>query len=374
MTDMGKQVSVSKCSVRGDKKWRVRWHDTGKVRRKFFNGQEAANTFAAKKRGEEVGVRHLLATIPQAEQEKLVMLFNETRRRNVDLLTLLHAPPAAPVKKTAPAVADVITEMVGAKKNAGISERYLGAMGCILDEFAKGRERMAINEFTRADIEGFMNTKKLAYRSTIRARLSTLFNFAIRREYSDKNPCSGLEAIKHTAKSPVILTLDQTKTLLDWFQNNPRAMGWFILSTFAGLRPEEAQKTSWSEINFQEGRIRVEAQTTKVRERRIVYPLPTAFKWLKVAQENKTLLPINARALRMQRKRFRDVLGFAKWPKDVTRHTAASMWLARDESAVEKVAKALGNSEKVLKKHYMAVSFPDGTEVTRAVAEKFWNL
>ena len=47
-------------------------------------------------------------------------------------------------------------------------------------------------------------------------------------------------------------------------------------------------------------------------------------------------------------------------------HTAASMMLART-GEVEKTAFALGNSEAILRKHYMAL-------VTKADAEKFWKL
>ena len=58
------------------------------------------------------------------------------------------------------------------------------------------------------------------------------------------------------------------------------------------------------------------------------------------------------------------VRGTNRWR--VRRHSAASYWLADCGSAAT-VATALGHSDSVLKKHYMAL-------VTKADAEKFWKL
>jgi integrase len=50
----------------------------------------------------------------------------------------------------------------------------------------------------------------------------------------------------------------------------------------------------------------------------------------------------------------------------VTRHTAASYWLAETGSTTQ-VAEALGHSEDVLRRNYMAL-------VTKAEAQEFWQL
>ena len=54
------------------------------------------------------------------------------------------------------------------------------------------------------------------------------------------------------------------------------------------------------------------------------------------------------------------------WKKDVTRHSAATYMLATSGSAAA-VATTLGNSETILKRHYLAL-------VTRAQAEAFWAV
>ena len=344
--------------------WRVRWHELGRVRRKFFTGREAADAHAAYVRGEPVGVRQrFLAMAPHA-QEQMLSVWGEAERRGIDLFTLL-SKQVEPTTKSA-TLAAVIDELLAIKRASGRSERYLIVLELILRHFAAGREKLPIAAVTLEEIERHLNTKKIASRQCIRGRISTLMRFAIRRGYCDKNPCDRLEPITLTHKVPAILTVHQVSEGLKWFKNNPRSLAWFILSTFAGLRPEEADRTSWREINFTEGWIRVEAQTTKVRQRRVVYPKPMALKWLKLAKKLKSSLPIYRVTRIWDLKRLRGPLKLKRWPQDCTRHTCASMWLAECGSAAT-VATALGHSESVLRKHYMAL-------VTKTDAAKFWSL
>jgi integrase len=359
-----KTISISQCKVRGEKMWRVRYHELGRTKRKFFTARTAADSFAATLRGDAVSARQKLALLPQEVLEKLLTIYNESTRRGCDLLTFLYAPAAT--GKTSPAIETVLKEIVKTKENANRASKYVGGFKGFCEKLAKGRETMPIDRFNVADVEAFIDGYPLASRPTVRSRISTLFQFAVRRGYRSDNPCNQLEPIEPNDPKREILTLDETKKCLQWFLANPRLLAWFALSTFAGLRPDEAMKTTWADINLKEGWIKVEAQTTKVGERRVVYPHATALAWIKKAQDLGAQLPLTTKQRVMEMKELRPVLGWGTWKQDVTRHTAASMWLAHSDSA-EKVATALGNSEKILRKHYLAL-------VTKVDAEKFWNL
>ena len=115
-----------------------------------------------------------------------------------------------------------------------------------------------------------------------------------------------------------------------------------------------------------EGWIRVEAQTSKVRQRRVVYPLPMVFDWLKLVKKSEQPLPVGRNARSKNLEKLRAVIGWKEWKKDVTRHSCASYWLSATGNA-STVATALGHSEAMLRKHYMAL-------VTKADAEKFWAI
>ena len=132
------------------------------------------------------------------------------------------------------------------------------------------------------------------------------------------------------------------------------------------MRPEEADRTEWAAIDWEAGLIRVEGQTSKTGQRRIVYPHKMAFAWLAEARRLKTELPIDRHRRMDSLQPLREVLGIAKWPQDGTRHTAASYMVA-ESSNLASVAQALGHSEQMLRKHYLA-------RVTKADAERFWRL
>jgi len=346
--------------------WRVRWWSAGRVHRKFFTGRAAADSHAAWLRGEMVGLRQRIIDLPPHEAEQLMLLRSEAAKQGVELLALFALLKSAKAAPELMPIRGVIGEMEAAKRRAGRAGDYLGGLVAVLMAFCAGREALPISAFTFGDVERFLDGKALASRATLRSRLSTLFKFAVRRGYRSDNPCSRLEAISAPHVPPAIFTVEHVEQCLKWLRLNPRLLAWFALSTFAGLRPEEAQQTRWRDINFAEGWVKVEAATTKVRQRRVVYPHKAAMAWLKTAKRLKSELPLTTKQRTMELKSLRAVLGWAKWKQDVTRHTAASMWLAHAGSAAE-VATALGHSESVLRRHYMAL-------VTKLEAEKFYNL
>jgi len=355
--------TVTKVKVRNRHLWQVRWHEFGRVRRKFFTGRTSADAHAAYLNGEKITARQRLQLLDESEAMTLIAAHDEAQRRGVNIYS---AVMAALPEKPSPAIADVIAEICASKRSAKRAESYVYRLEKIANSFCQGRERLPIADFKFEDIQRFMAKHSVNYRSTLRSKLSTLFKYAVRHGYRSDNPCERLEAISITHKSPEVLTVDEAKKCLRWLAKKPRLFGWFALSTFAGLRPDEAMKTTWQEINFAEGWIRVEAQTTKVRQRRVVYPLPEAMKLIRLAKDKGAELPLTIGKLIQDRDELKTAIGWQEWKYDVTRHTAASYWLASVGDA-GKVAMMLGHSESILRKNYMAL-------VTKADAERFWAI
>jgi integrase len=365
---MKSKVTVQKWNVRGRTKWAVHRNESGKRKRSFFDSKKAAEAEAASLRSQQAAVGDVWLTLPASDRQRLIQVYHEAHQLGVDLADLLSDWKRSPrFTGSSPPLERVIAELLAAKIAVGRSRRYSASLAIPLNQFARGRERIPIAAVGLREVEGFLNSKNLCSRQTLRARLSTLFRFAVRRGYRADNPCDRLEPIKAVKSPPEILSVEQTTKCLKWLDTErSRAFAWFVLTTFAGLRPEEAERTSWNEINFQEGWIRVEAQTSKVRQRRVVYPHPTAMAWLQRAKTRKAQLPLARQPRRRAIHRLRALLGLANWPKDITRHTAASYWLAETGSAAQ-VASALGHSESVLRQSYMAL-------VTKAQAQEFWKL
>ena len=362
---MAKKITTTKVKVRGQSFWQVRWHDeSGKPRRKFLAGKAAADAFAAEKRGETLNIEQKLLTVPADDRERMLFVWNEAKRKGIDLVSIVSGPAIAPA--TSKTLGDAITEILEAKTKAARAKKYLKNLRLDLTSFAKGRESLDTAKIGFRDVEAWLDSKGQGSRSTYRSRLSTLFKFCVRRGYRTDNPCDRLEVVRITKKSPHIFTIKQIASALKWLNKNPKLLAWFALSTFAGLRPEEAQKSRWKDINFKENWIKVEAQTTKVRQRRVVNPLPVAMKWLKIAKRRKSKLPLTEDEKRKQQEKLRKILGFERWPQDITRHSASSYWLAATGEAA-KIATALAHSESVMRRDYMAL-------VTKVEAAKFAKL
>jgi hypothetical protein len=348
-------VSVRQEPVRGQRRWVVAWTEDGRGRRQFFRSRIEAEEAAALRRGDNGAV------MAQIESHGLTL-------RKVWEAYLTATKPVE--INRGPTLAETIEEVLRAKSAGGRSTRYLAALEQALQQFAEGRPATRIGAISTRDVEDWLATKRLASRSTLRARLSALFSFAVRRGYCGENPCDRLEAVRSERPVPAVFTHRQAAKALVWIRRRmPRALGAFVLSTLCGLRPEEAQATTWEAIRLDApggAHVIVEAQTSKIRQRRVVYPLPMAVAWLRVARAHGSDLPLPRMAWRRMLHRLRGVLRWTVWPKDVTRHTAATYWLAVEPNTY-KVAEQLGNSPGILKAHYKAL-------VTREEADRFWRL
>lgn len=254
--------------------------------------------------------------------------------------------------------------LVEAKRVAGCRESYVTNLGQFLAAFAKGREAMRIEEVTPESIEEWLAAGN---RITKAARLSTLFGFAVRRGWIAGNPCKQLEHTRADRHPPQILTHRQVLKAVAYTRlHEPECLAWLAVTLFAGLRPEEADKLAWGQVDTKAGTVRVDAATSKIRQRRIVHLMLAAGAWLTEADKLGARLPIPQATRRKYQRRLRDRLGFDAWPKDVLRHTCASHWLAHAQDA-GKIALELGNSVGVLLRHYREL-------VTAEEAKRFWAI
>jgi integrase len=175
--------------------------------------------------------------------------------------------------------------------------------------------------------------------------------------------------------------VDQAKTCATTIRDEfPVALGWLALALFCGLRPEEADKLQWSDIDLQKGIVKVDAAASKVRWRRLVYCTPCAVKWLAKAKALNASLPIPRQTRRRALALMTAKLGLKAWPKDILRHTCASMLMAEWEDRLPRRslspsrAKPGGQSRRlpwklatILHAHYREL-------VSRAEARRFWGI
>lgn len=370
------KVSVTPTTTTGGRRWMVSHGRLKQRKRSFFKSKSKAEAEASSIREGIKVSGDVWTALPAHDRNNLISIYTLAKAKGIDLHAAVANGKTHAVVATAHKLSDVIDELVSAKTKAGRADRYTDNLGIILGQFAQYRESFDICAISLSDVEKFLDSKALASRSTLRARLSTLFKFCIRRGYRMDNPCAMLESVTVTKKPPQVFTIKQFKACMGALSkpvkpskhsrlvNYRHSLPWFVLTTLCGLRPEEAEKTTKADIHFKEGWIRVEAQTTKVRQRRIVYPKPEAMALLKRVMKDGRL-PLSPEAKKRTIHHLRAALGFDQWPKDITRHTAATYWLADGGSAAT-VSDNLGNSEKVMKSDYKALK-------TRVEAKEFWK-
>lgn len=379
------KISIQPWEVRGKKRWAVYRRVEGKRKLTFFKTKAAAEIEVERLEWEVSQAGKAWLEMPADQRQHLMMAYGKAKQNGVDLMKMLEAK-AGPVAK-AISLEKLIDEVLKAKSKANRSPAYVTALKRSLEDFGSGRMGVNAREIDHKDVEKWLAKKELVSWSTFRARLSTMFKYAIRRGYLAANPCDRLEPVTVSKKRPAVFTVDEFKRCVKFLSapqeitvdvkrsgtapyklkattDRSRAFAWFVLSCCCGLRPEEAEKTTSQAIHTDEGRITVEAQTSKVRMRRVVYPPAEAIALLRLAMKRGDL-PLARQPRRRALRSLRQHLGWKVWPKDVTRHTAASYWLAKTDNP-ELVAHQLGNSVKVLIRDYKAL-------VTRAEAQEFWD-
>ena len=159
-----------------------------------------------------------------------------------------------------------------------------------------------------------------------RTMLHGLFEFALRREWCDKNPIKRIERKKVVEKEILPLKLSETKQLIKTAQNeSPEYAIVAALLVYAGIRPREVRRLTWRDIDTEEKTITVRSQCSKTGGVRQV-EIPPVLNRLLIAHSRELkegkICPTD---WQRRWRKIRDNSGFrGRWVQDVLRHTYAS--------------------------------------------------
>jgi site-specific recombinase XerD len=279
-------------------------------------------------------------------------------------------------------VADVVAEFLKIKEARGASDRYMKDLRGRLDRFANDCRKDTVN-VTTADIQDWLDGLKLKpqnYRN-FRTVLHTLFKFAVSRAYAADNPVEGVERVRVNGGDVEIFTPTEITRLIETAKEHfPDFLPCLAIGAFAGLRSAEIERLEWSDIHLAERFIVVGASKAKTASRRIVPIHDNLAAWLapyanrpgKIWTERSVLFYKNqeavATATAVEADAGKNIAEqkAVKWKSNALRHSYASYRFSQIGDA-GRVAGELGNSAKVVHRHYRELVKP-------ADAVKWFNV
>lgn len=254
-----------------------------------------------------------------------------------------------------------------------------------VDLFAKfdGAVAKRLHEIDADVVFGYLEKRDVAKASkdNDRRALSRFFGWCMARprNWIKTNPArkETREHRKVREEKPAVLSLEECESLLKAAQTHRggRLVPYVAVCLFSGLRPFEAARLTWDDVNLKDRQISLAGNQTKTGSPRVVAICDTLGAWLESAK-GKEFYPSN------WRKDFDEVkqaAGFSgrkegeqnlkPWPEDVMRHTAISHYF-RKTGSYGQTAEQFGNSEAIIKNHYQARVSSEDTKAFYALMPK----
>ncbi|HEV2246170.1 MAG TPA: hypothetical protein VGW37_05915 [Terriglobia bacterium] len=292
----------------------------------------------------------------------------------------------------------VVEEWGKRKLAAGKTKRYVENAQADLLKFAVGREQQPIHEFTFGELEDYIDkhrnkkTKKpwgLSSRKTVMALFSSLWTVAVNKGWASFNIVDRLEPITRPKREVRIYKNETTLNLMAAAMSNNAlrlCLGPLTLGFFGCMRPEEIQSAKainegvpkeqwfgWHDIDLDYGLVKVRTEIAKTGDERTIRLQPNAVLWLKVAKkagctfppENETKLVNECCAM----------IGLEDWIRDGLRKCCATHLRVVYKNDYE-VVQDMGNSVRVLLKHYAKLHTPEKVslehwDITPELVEKY---
>ncbi len=360
------KIRVAKYEHSATSKWVVEGlkNNKGKRSRKFFGTRAEADDFARNVLEEQrqygQKAQHLphklrLSAIQCAE--KLSLYGKSLEEATEALLERLR------VSQHSCSLNKLVSEYLENKQGKGLSRRHLQDLKNRLGKFASFAGEKTASEIKPEQIEHWLQQFGGENHNNYLQRLHGLFNYGIKREYLAENPTKVIDKVKVAETEPAIFAAEEIKALLNAVPR--RAVPYFAIGSFAGLRPREIERLDWTDIHLEEGYIRVRPKVAKTASNRLVDIQPNLRAWLlPLTRESGPVTPPNLRKIR---EAAQHKIGLTQWPQDGLRHSYASYHLAHFKN-INELATQMGHTDtKLIFRHYRSV-------VTKDEAAKFWKL
>ena len=291
--------------------------------------------------------------------------------------------------KTPMAYEDAVTEWKSRKLGAGQTEKYVHYAAQDLMLFGAGRERRNIHEILPDELEEYIKNATirkpgklfgkpwgLSTKRTNMALFSSLWEVALAKGWATLNIVDRLEPIGKIGRIVKIYPNETTENLMAAAmstEETQRIVGEMACGFFGCMRPDEVSSKrarrkklprekwfGWHDIDLEHGLVTVRVEIAKTGDQRVIRLQPTALKWLKVAKDLGCTFPaVNSQKLHVYVWRL---CGLEEKDRDGMRKNCATHLRPIYKNDYD-VIKDMGNSVRILLKHYADLHTPEPVSI-----------
>lgn len=237
-------------------------------------------------------------------------------------------------------------------------------------------ENTYLHAITPANLRPVLDAAKLTpqMRGNVHKTLRALFTWAAEHALMPPaNPMATIRPPKLQEAEIHPLTPPQLAALLRAAQPYPIEQRYLALCAFAGIRPTEATRLTWSDLSPDEPIISVRSTSSKTGGARHITIRPVLAAWLhhtapaKPPAPTAPLCPVKRRNLRKIKEAAH--LSGAAWQADVLRHSFASYALKAGTSLADLQLDMGHRDASMLRARYLNMA-----GLTRQLADAYWAL
>jgi len=275
-------------------------------------------------------------------------------------------------KALIPSIKELCLEWYQSKcnsKNKPISEKTKRALKIywkfITRKLGKFKPTEVTYEMAEKLVESVDSGETNVTRKHYMRHIRMFFNWCVKRKYIRDNPTAGIQ-VQIKRNEIQILSPDEVERLLRLCETKyPSLLGYYCLTIFGGLRPSEAERCEWADINFDGKQIFVKPEGKTGSRRFRLKETDSLWIWLEHIKMKFPEQPLNpTKNHENMQKKVRQELG--KWIQDGLRHSFGTFYHGLTRNIPE-VVYVMGNSIEISKRHYVR-------EVSVEWVKKYWDL
>ena len=343
---------------------------SGKRERRFFKTKALAETFAKQQRIRVQNYGTSVSTLPPGKIEEAAIAFERLAPFGVNLTTVVDEYVRRRETDAKSCPFSEAFRLFEEHKPKRRSDSYRHQLKQTRSRFEVLQERL-VSTISRKEIEAELDGVPPGARNAFLRVLRAVFNFAIKREWTESNPVLKIDMADVDRGEIKVLTLKQTGGLLSAsLKIDPEMLPYHALGLFAGIRPKELDRMTWEQIHMRDREIKLPPEVTKTRNGRTIAMEPVLFRWLNYhikagGRNSGEIVPKKNQRTRLRR--IREKAGATPWIQDAMRHSYASHWLkAYDDK--DKLLGYMGHAtDDMLINNYLRA-------VDRKTAARYWKI